>query len=65
MIKLVGFANIKYTYVDVDLKKYLGPDWKPKYDGAPTIIGNHRSWMDVVIALHVFTPAFVGKSVAR
>lgn len=41
IIKIVGFYNVKYTKVDVDLRKYLGPDWKPKYEGAPTLIGNH------------------------
>lgn len=65
MIKVVGFSNIEHTKVEVDLRKYLGPDWVPKYEGAPTIIGNHRSWMDVVVGLYAFTPAFVGKATAK
>jgi 1-acyl-sn-glycerol-3-phosphate acyltransferase len=35
-------------------KEYLGPDWKPKFDrSAPTLVGNHTSWMDVMMLLHL------------
>lgn len=30
-------------------KKYLGPDWNPVWTGAPTMITNHRSWLDIMI----------------
>jgi 1-acyl-sn-glycerol-3-phosphate acyltransferase len=35
-------------------KEFLGPDWKPKFDGsAPTLVGNHTSWLDIMTLLHL------------
>jgi hypothetical protein len=33
------------TLVKYDYSPYLGPDFKPEYEGASTIIGNHASWL--------------------
>ena len=40
-----GMYNYKYEKVKVDYSKYLGPDWKPEYEGTSTIVCNHSSWM--------------------
>jgi hypothetical protein len=32
---------IKFRRPTVDYAQYLGPDWKPVYEGASTIVGNH------------------------
>ena len=32
---------VETTYPKVCYKKYLGPDWKPEYDGAGCRVGNH------------------------
>jgi 1-acyl-sn-glycerol-3-phosphate acyltransferase len=45
----------------VDYKKWLGPDWKPQWEGAGTLIFNHHSWMDILAALSIFYPSFVSK----
>lgn len=43
----VELLNLGFTWIDfihddsVDYKKYLGPDWKPSFDGATTMISNH------------------------
>ena len=44
-----------------DYSKWLGPDWKPSWSGAGTIVSNHVCWMDICIALHMFWPAFLSK----
>ena len=31
----------------VDYSKWLGPDWKPHYEGASMIVSNHNSWNEV------------------
>lgn len=38
---------MKTSRPKVDYSKWLGPDWKPTYEGASMIIGNHSSWYDV------------------
>jgi len=41
---------IPYTYrVETDYSKWLGPDYKNKYEGSGINIVNHVSLMDVVI----------------
>jgi hypothetical protein len=44
---LVFFAGIFWIKTErpkFDYKKYLGPDWKPKYTGASTLLFNHTTW---------------------
>ena len=31
----------------VDYSKWLGPDWKPNYDGATMYVSNHMSWNEM------------------
>lgn len=49
---------------NVDYKKYLGPDWVPSFDSrkAPTIVGNHISWIDIIIQLYMNLPSFVARA---
>jgi hypothetical protein len=42
-------------------KEYLGPDWKPKWEGAPTYIQNHTSMADVMAAVCAIFPSFVAR----
>ena len=40
------FPNLKR--VNVDYRKWLGPDWKPDFEGPPsTIITPHTGWTDI------------------
>lgn len=41
----IGIYSINWEKPDIDYKKWLGPDWKPSYENAGTIISNHGSWM--------------------
>ncbi len=45
IVFLGGIVWIKKERPQADIyKKYLGPDWKPKYTGASTLLFNHTSW---------------------
>jgi 1-acyl-sn-glycerol-3-phosphate acyltransferase len=46
-------------------KKYLGPDWRPKFDGAGIQIANHSSWVDIMVLLNKQVPSFVSKDSVR
>ena len=41
--------------------KWLGPDWKPEWEGAGTIVSNHISWMDILVFLSEYCPSFISK----
>lgn len=47
----------------VDYSKWLGPDWKPEYDGASMIISNHTGWTEIFSAFFFIRPmpGFVAK----
>ena len=47
---------------DADYRKWLGPDWKPEWEGCGTVISNHiNGFMDVLSIKVMFYPAFVAK----
>lgn len=47
---------------DCGYKKWLGPDWKPQWDGSGTLVANHCcAWMDVLVLMVKIYPAFVAK----
>lgn len=50
---------IKWEKPDIDYKKWLGPDWKPKYSGASTLVFNHTSWIDILVGMYLDMPSFL------
>jgi lysophosphatidylcholine acyltransferase/lyso-PAF acetyltransferase len=63
---LLGYIWIEYEKdTKIDYREYLGPDWKAQWDGAPTYIGNHCSWLDIMYAIDIFFPGFVARSSVR
>lgn len=70
IIRIVVFTSGSYCFenvkerTDVDYKKYLGPDWKPSFDKrkAPTLVGNHTSWLDISFNLYLHLPSFVARA---
>lgn len=63
---LANIYWIKYEYVTPDWKKYLGPDWKPTFQGASTLVSNHAGWYDTATYVWLEMPSFLAKkSVAR
>jgi 1-acyl-sn-glycerol-3-phosphate acyltransferase len=59
-----GYFWIDYQEQYVDYSPWLGPDWEPSFEKkkAPTLVGNHTSWIDVHYALHMFLPSFVARA---
>lgn len=50
----------------MDYSKYLGPDWKPKYEGAGIDVYNHQAMYDTfIILMHYPDSAFIAKKVVR
>ena len=64
-LKASGYSKFELKRKDVCYKKYLGPDWKPKYSGAPTLIANHRSWCDIGVGVGHFCACFVAADRVR
>lgn len=61
----IGLKFCGYTLEDprnlrVCYKKWLGPDWKPKWDGACTIVGNHVSFLESIVLIGSKLASFVG-----
>ena len=49
----------------IDYSEYLGPDWKAQWEGAPTLIANHTSWLDIMYTIGIFFPGFVARSTVQ
>ena len=51
----------------VDYSKWLGPDWKPTYEGAGIHIGNHQCYGDITAGFNLLDPfpSFVAKIATR
>lgn len=65
---LLGLYHIKVDYVSTgegDYTKWLGPDWQPSWENPSTIVSNHVSWMDILVALIFFCPSFLSKKSVR
>lgn len=46
----------------VDYREYLGPDWKPSYENASTLICNHSVFMDPLVMMYRGTSSHVSKA---
>jgi lysophosphatidylcholine acyltransferase/lyso-PAF acetyltransferase len=44
-----------------DYSRWLGPDWKPSFTGASTLVCNHVSWLDYFVATYLFQPSYLAK----
>jgi 1-acyl-sn-glycerol-3-phosphate acyltransferase len=56
---------IKTERPKIDYKKYLGSDWKPKYEGASTMVFNHTSWIDILVGMYWNMPSFLSQHYVR
>ena len=66
MLLSAGLIWLETEYVtDADYRKWLGPDWKPKWEGSGTIVMNHISWLDIWISKVLFYPAAVAKAAVK
>lgn len=46
-----GMISLKKVQLNVDYKKYLGPDWKPTNRKPSTIVSNHCCWTDILVGV--------------
>jgi len=44
-----------------DYSRFLGPDWRPTWEGAGTIVSNHCSFLDIGSLEYAFFTSFVSK----
>lgn len=65
LIYLSGYSKVEKKTKFIDYKPFLGPEWKPKYEGAPTLISNHRSFLDICIGVGYFAACFVAKLMVK
>ena len=55
IIRIVNMRAYSICY-----KKYLGPDWRPEWDGATTIVSNHpNKWLDLLFACSDYCPVII------
>jgi lysophosphatidylcholine acyltransferase/lyso-PAF acetyltransferase len=62
---MFGCWSIDNSNVIMDYKEYLGPDWKPTYKGASTIISNHSCVLDIVCHMYRQAPSHVSKAAVK
>ena len=62
-----GVYLIRKSRPKVCYKKYLGPDWKPDYDGSHcgSLVANHSSLYDAMVHTMYQLPAFIAKKEVR
>lgn len=67
VVFLSGVKTGKVDRNDYDYSPYLGPDYKaePTPNHVPTFVCNHTSWMDVIILIIHYAPAFAAKKSLR
>jgi len=65
LVFFAGIVWIKTERPQIDYKKYLGPDWKPKYNGASTLVFNHSTWIDILIGMWWDMPSFLSQKYVR
>ena len=66
VVYAIGFWWIDYDYdKTVDYREYLGPDWKPKFEGAFIYVSNHIGFSDVMVATYWLYPSFIARSTVK
>lgn len=64
-LKLAGYTSMDSKEVYIDYSSFLGPEWKPEYEGASTLVSKHISWMDMLAAVVLYFPAFTARASGR
>ena len=63
---MCGVGWFKYTKrSDVNWEYYLGPNFKPSFEGASIQVCNHQMWLDIMILLMTDFPSFIVDSKVR
>ena len=51
--------------VEKDYSKWLGPDWKPTFEGYGIQVSNHISWLDILALVNVQHVGFIADVLVR
>ena len=63
---LMGVFYYTHKKLDVDYKKYLGPDWKPTDRKPSTYLPNHSVWLDILMLWVIKDyPIFAAKTAVK
>ena len=62
---LVWYNIERVSTGEGDYRKWLGPDWKPEWEGSGTIVSNHVCWFDIILMQHLYVYSFVCKASVR
>ena len=62
---LVWYDVERVSTGEGDYRKWLGPTWKPEWEGSGTIVSNHVGWMDIIFLSYLFVPSYVSKASVR
>ena len=52
-----GVIFLKKERPVVDYSKWLGPDWKPTYEGAGVYVANHTCYAEILMNFFMLNPA--------
>lgn len=64
---MVGMSRNKIVRNDYNYEPFLGPDYKndPIPEHIPTFVSNHASWLDIMVLIIYYAPAFAAKKSLR
>jgi len=64
---ICGFTCWSTRRPKVDYSKWLGPDWKPKYEGASMLISNHTGFIEIFLTFIFIRPmpGFIAKNLMK
>lgn len=67
VVLVSGVSTGKIDRNDYNYEAFLGPDYKnqPTPNYVPTFVCNHTSWMDIIILIIHYAPAFAAKKALR
>jgi 1-acyl-sn-glycerol-3-phosphate acyltransferase len=65
MLATVSAYSIDMQNVNLDYKKYLGPDWKQSFVNPSTVVSNHQCFIDVLVHMVRQPPSCVAKESVR
>lgn len=61
LMMMSAFSINKKRAHTVNYSKYLGPDWKAEYDNPSTIVSNHSTFLDIIVAMCRQPPSHIAK----
>ena len=66
-LPVIGVFSWTTRRPKVDYSKWLGPDWKPTYEGASMLVSNHTGFAEIALAFMFIRPmpGFIAKKIVK